>query len=92
MVKLPAEFLACLIGPGILYFRSFIRIVDLPVRVGASLIAVIASWTGVSTAVLVVRVGLSDGSAVAMLVAVYLLGATAFLVLRADPAKNSPLE
>ena len=39
--KLPVEFLACVIGPLVLYFRSFARVLELPVRVGISLIAVI---------------------------------------------------
>ena len=90
MVRLPAEFLACLVGPWVLYFRSFARILHLPVRVGVSLIAVIASWTGVSTIIFALGLGLSEGPAVTILVAVYLLGVSAFLMLRANYDKGSP--
>jgi len=81
-VRLPAELLACILGPGVLYFRSFHRIPDLPVRTGASLIGVVGSWTGVSTAVLALGFGLSNGSAVAILVVVYVLATGAFLPFR----------
>ena len=79
--RLPAEFLGCLIGPWILYFRSFARLLELPIRVGLSLIAVIGSWTGVSTAILATGTGLTDRSAIAILAIIYLLGTGAFVAL-----------
>jgi len=81
VIKAPVEFLACLIGPWLLYCRSFARVVEVPIRVGVSLIAVIGSWAAVSTAILATRVGLSDGSAIAILAVIYLLGTGAFVVL-----------
>jgi len=86
VVRAPAELLDCFVGPGILYFRSFDRIRHLPVRIGVSLIVVLGSWSGVSTAVLALGYGLSDGSSVAILVAVYLLAAGAFLPFQSHDA------
>jgi hypothetical protein len=79
--RLPVEVLACLIVPWALYFRSFARVIELPIRVGASLIAVIGSWVAVSTAIFATRVGVSDASVAAILAVIYLLGTGAFVAL-----------
>jgi len=81
-IRVPVELAACLVGPVALYFRSFTQISDLPVRVGFSLIAVIASWIVVSIIVLALNTGLSNASAAVMLGLVYLMGVCAFPLLK----------
>jgi hypothetical protein len=83
VVRVPAEFAACLLGPGALFFRTFRRLPDVGARLGATLVAVLGSWTGAGTGVLALRAGLSRASAVAVLATVYLLGILAFVAFRA---------
>lgn len=86
--RLPAEFVSCLVVPGVLYFRGFTRFRDLTVRIGFSLIGVIASWTAVSTVVLALGSGLSDISAAAMLLLVYSLSMSVALLLRRSSVES----
>jgi hypothetical protein len=82
-VRLPVDLVACLCGPGVLFFRSFPALADPAVRAGASLIAVLASWTGWSTLVLSLGLGMSDRTVDATLALVYMSGIVTFLALRA---------
>jgi hypothetical protein len=91
-IRLPAEGLACLLAPWALYFRSFARL-QLVVRAGVSLIAVIASWAAASTAVLALGTGVSNGAVTCILIAVYLLTSIAYLALRRGTATaRDPLD
>jgi hypothetical protein len=87
-VRVPAEAVAGLLAPGVLYFSSFARIPELPIRLGASLIGVIASWTSVGTAGYAIHHALygagspSDELAILMLIVVYLLGLGTVVVMR----------
>ncbi len=83
MVRIPAELAACLLGPAAIFFRTFRRLPDLGSRLGATLIAVLASWTAAGTGVLALGVGLSRVPAVAILASVYLLGILTFVAFRA---------
>ncbi len=82
-LRVPVDLVACLCGPGILFFRSFLALSDPTVRAGASLIAVFASWTAWSTLVLSLDWGLSDRTADVILALVYISGVVTFLALRA---------
>ncbi len=92
VIRLPAEVFACVLAPWVLYFRSFARL-QLVVRAGVSLIALIASWTAASTAVLALGTGVSNHAVTAILIAVYFLAAIAFLALRRGMAAgDEPLD
>ena len=84
--RFPTELIACLIIPGILFFRSLGRVRELPVRIGSTLISVIGSWTLLSTLILALGVGLSDATAGLILALVYFTAAVTFIFLGTDRA------
>jgi hypothetical protein len=87
-VRLAAEVIAGLLVPGAVFHLSFARIPEPPIRLGATLIAVIAAWTGAGTAGYAVHHALyggaapSDGLAIVMLVVVYALGLATVMLTR----------
>ena len=87
-VRLPAAVVAALLAPGALFFLGFDVITELPVRLGASLTGVIASWTGVATLGFSLHHALYGDARVSgvavyvMLLVVYLLGSAVVLLGR----------